>query len=59
MVDLSIVIIIIMVIMVTGTLVFFLSAAKLSAAEDREMDRLYQEELTRRYQEDGGVKRDD
>lgn len=57
MVDLSLVIII--VIMVTGTLVFFLSADKLSDAEDREMERLYQEELTRRYQEDGGVKRDD
>ena len=57
MVDLSLVII--MVIMVTGTLVFFLSAAKLSDAEDHEMDRLYQEELTRRYQEGGGVKRDD
>lgn len=57
MVDLSLVIII--VLMVTGTLVFFLSADKLSAAEDREMERLYQEELTRRYQEDGGVKRDD
>ena len=57
MVDLSLVIII--VLMVTGTLVFFLSAAKLSDAEDHEMDRLYQEELTRRYQEGGGVKRDD
>ena len=57
MVDLSLVIII--VLMVTGTLMFFLYAAKLSAAEDSEMERLYQEELTRRYQEDGGVKRDD